>query len=587
MGWRYPGRFVLMLLLVLVTAGLSTSLFLFVEQILGFIGINEDDAKKFTPEEIAALTQTLKQYALIALALCPVFAFTSYMSVYLGQWLANRCMQEMRLKFTTHLIELDLSYHGQLARGDLFTRMSGDMERTQGLLADLYGKLQQHPFEILVLFGYLYWLNWIMAIGVTIIMIPVLIYLLKTFKRSFKRGKKAQQKMADTISTFEQIASGIRVIKAMGSQEAEGQRFEADNQDLFDAKMRAARARASSNAATGFLVFILTAGTFFFASQTLALQWVSPLEIGMFLMVIGRFVTIIRTSQRLISKSLDHASSALRVFHVLDQQSSIKDPEQPQPCPNPPQQNIVFDQVSFRYNSNTEPVLRQLSLEIPIGQSTAIVGESGAGKSTILDLIPRFYDVTDGSIKLDQIDIRSFRRDDYIHLFAIVQQDSFLFNDTVYKNIAYGSPKADRAAVEQAAKRAHVHDAIMALEGGLGYETMVGDRGERLSGGQRQRVAIARALLRDSPILLLDEPTSALDPDSERNVQEALAELMQGRTSIIVAHRLSTIQDADLIIVLDHANGCAKEQGSHQELIARNGAYAEMVRIQQLKEAES
>ena len=586
MGWRYPGRFLFMLLLVLLTAGLSTSLFLFVEQILSFIGINEEDAKSLTPEQIATLSNKLKQYAIIALALSPLFACTSYLSAYMGQWIANRCMQDMRQNFTAHLIDLDLSYHNQLARGDLFTRMSGDMERTQALLSDLYGKLQQNPFEILFLFAYLYWVNWIMAAGVTILMLPLMIYLMKTFKRSFKRGKKAQQKMADTISTFEQIASGIRVIKAMGSQESEGQRFESDNQDLFNAKMRATRSRASSNATTGFMAFFLIGSTFLFAGYTLKYQWVSLLEIGMFLIVIGRFVTIIRTSQRLVSKSLDNASSAIRVCNVLDQESSIKDSDETEPCPSKPENAIRFHDVNFSYGNKEDTVLKQLNLELPIGKSIAIVGESGAGKSTILDLIPRFYDVSQGHISLDGTDIRLFKRDDYIHLFAIVQQDSFLFNDSVYNNIAYGSPHADRAAVEAAAKRAHVHDAIMALEGGHGYDSPVGDRGERLSGGQRQRVAIARALLRDSPILLLDEPTSALDPDSERHVQEALAELMQGRTSIIVAHRLSTIQDADLIIVLDHENGSVKEQGSHQELLALDGAYAEMVRIQQLKEAE-
>ena len=237
--------------------------------------------------------------------------------------------------------------------------------------------------------------------------------------------------------------------------------------------------------------------------------------------------------------------------------------------------------MRFAYDAGAD-VLPGVNLTIPIGTTVALVGESGGGKSTVMNLIPRFYDVTGGKVTIDGVDVRDLRHADLVRHFAIVQQDSFLFNDSVAANIRYGRPEATDAEIEQAAARAHVHEAILGLEGGAGYQTVVGDRGERLSGGQRQRVAIARALLRDAPVLLLDEPTSALDAESETYIQAALRELMQGRTSIIIAHRLATIQHADVIYVLGKGAGVI-ESGSHQELIAKNGAYARLVKMQDLR----
>jgi ATP-binding cassette, subfamily B, bacterial MsbA len=231
-------------------------------------------------------------------------------------------------------------------------------------------------------------------------------------------------------------------------------------------------------------------------------------------------------------------------------------------------------------------VLRGIDLEIPVGRTIALVGASGGGKSTLIDLIPRFHDPTAGSICWDGVDLRSFRIPSITAHVAVVGQEPFLFDDTLLANIAYGRPGATRAEIETAARRANLHDDVLRLEGGQGYDTRVGDRGGRLSGGQRQRVAIARALLRDAPILLLDEPTSALDAQSEQHVQEALAELMKGRTVVVVAHRLATVQHADRICVLadkdDPQPGTVLESGTHAELVAKGGRYAELVRLQRL-----
>lgn len=587
MGWKYPGRFLLMLALTAAFAGLTAYLIIVLDQILGFFSHDDESVSRMSTAEKDQVVSQMKWLSLQLLVLAPLCAGTAYAAVYTGQWLANQVMVNLRRGFIEHLIELDLSFHSQLAKGDLFNRMSGDMQRTQSLMNVLYGKLQQHPFEIAAMFGVLFYINWILAAILLATVLPLLLFIGKSLKRTYRRSKKARQEMADTIVTFEQITSGIRVIKAMGSQEAEAARFDQNNNALFHANMRVARARGQSEAGSSGLAYFVTCTALFTGALAFQYDYIAPKEILIFLVAVGRIAVLSRTSQRVMTQALDYMSSAVRILGIMDLESNIKNKENSRPCPNPPRDAIRFQDVDFAYNDGSEQVLNRLSLDIPIGRSLALVGESGAGKSTMLDLIPRFYDVSSGSITLDGIDIREFELEQYIHLFAIVQQDSFLFNDTVYNNIAYGRPGASQDDIEAAARRAHVHDTILDLEGGLGYQTVVGDRGERLSGGQRQRVAIARALLRDAPILLLDEPTSALDSESERHVQQALKELMAGRTSIIIAHRLSTIKDADCIALIDKSSGQVAELGTHQELIKMDGAYAALVRMQDLGSGET
>ena len=294
-----------------------------------------------------------------------------------------------------------------------------------------------------------------------------------------------------------------------------------------------------------------------------------------------------RELQKVWGDMLYHLPAAERIHEIMDIQPQIVDKPGAVSCPIP-QQSIGLRDVRFAYEGDND-VLRGINVEIGIGQTVALVGASGGGKSTLLDLIPRMYDVRAGSITWDGVDLKDLQQESVIQHCAIVQQDSFLFDDTVFENIRYGRPNASREEVEAAAKRAYVHDDILRLEGGQGYDSPVGDRGSRLSGGQRQRVAIARAFLRDAPVLLMDEPTSALDAESERHVQAAIAELMQGRTTIMVAHRLATVKHADKICVLagkeDEANrGTIIEMGRHDELVAQGGVYAEMVKGQSLGE---
>jgi subfamily B ATP-binding cassette protein MsbA len=404
--------------------------------------------------------------------------------------------------------------------------------------------------------------------------------------RTRRHSKKAREALAANVGVMEQITSGIKVIKTFGSAEREQQRYAEANRKLEADNMRLARTRAQSDGITAGAVFVIAGAALIVAGWLFTRTAIAPAHLFVAIGALARLITSVREVVRAWGDLQEHLPSAERVHALLDRQSAVVDRPGARDCPLP-RAAIRCEGVRFAYPPGVDEVLRGLDLEIPIGRTTALVGETGSGKSTLLDLLPRLHDVTGGRIAIDGVDVRDLRHDSLIRHFAIVGQDAFLFDDTVLANIAYGRPGATGAEVEAAARRAHVHDAILALEGGQGYATPVGDRGGRLSGGQRQRIAIARAFLRDAPIILLDEPTSALDADSERHVQAALAELMRDRTVVIVAHRLATVQHADRIHVLagkDHpARGTVLESGSHGELIARGGAYARLVGMQQLR----
>jgi ABC-type multidrug transport system fused ATPase/permease subunit len=519
------------------------------------------------------------------MALTPLVAVATYGAWYIGQKLANRCMRDLRDRMLAHLVRLDLGFHSKLARGDLIARMTADLNNLLTLQTNLFGRLVQRPAEALGWIGFLFWSNWVFAVAVFFVLVPIGAVIAPILRKTRKRSQRARETYADNLNAFEQITAGIRVIKAMGSTEREVVRYGVTNQAYFDDSMRVARARAQSETVTQSSLFLLSGLALLIGAWLFTKDWITPAELLAAFMAIGRLTTTLREVQRVWGDTVEQFPAAERVFAVLDTSSPIVDKNDAQEC-GVPRQAITIEGVRFRYGPDADEVLRGIDLTIPVGKTVALVGESGSGKSTLLDLIPRFHDVTSGAIRVDGVDVRDVRQDSWVHHCAIVAQDSFLFNDTVFNNIRYGRPEATRAEVEQAATRAHVHEAILSLEGGLGYDTPVGDRGGRLSGGQRQRIAIARALLRDAPVLLLDEPTSALDADSERHVQAALAELMQGRTVIVVAHRLATIQHADVICVLagkdDPRRGTIIERGSHRELVDAGGEYARLVKLQQL-----
>jgi ATP-binding cassette, subfamily B, bacterial MsbA len=587
-GWRYRW----MILLSTLGAGASGVLMAYLltqlQPFIRYIGGAEAPA---SPDHLKQATDGLTSLGLTLMAMTPLAVVAAYVGLWAGLWVANRTMEDLRGRVLGHLVRLDIAFHQTLTRGELLTRLTTDLNSVLRLQRVLYGKLIQRPLESLGILGFVAWTDWRLAVVLIVILIPLVFVLTPLIRRTRQRSKKARQTQAENFGVLEQITAGIKVVKAMGSAEREHERYAGHNHKLFNDNMRLARSRAQSEAVTAAALFLISGLGMIGGAWLFVNEWIAPGILFLGIGALARLITAVREVVRVWGDIQEHLPCVARVFALLDQPSAIRERLDAKPC-QVPREAIRLERVTFRYQPTAEAVLREVSLEIPVGRTVALVGPSGAGKSTLLDLLPRFHDVSEGRITIDGTDLRDVTLGSLSRLFAIVQQDNFLFNDTIYNNIAYGRPGATRDEVEHAARRAHIHDAILALEGGQGYDTVVGDRGSRLSGGQRQRVAIARALLRDAPILLMDEPTSALDADSERHVQEALTELMRGRTVVVVAHRLATVQHADRIYVMagamtrdggeDPRRGTVVESGTHQELIARNGDYAELVRLQQL-----
>ena len=581
-GWQHKWMIALTLAATVTSGSLIGVLAISLAQILSLIGSAQSDVD---PAKAVTLITMMNTLGLRFLLLAPIAAIAAYVSWWSGQWVANRSMMDLRNRLLGHLVRLDLAFHGELTRGDLLTRLTADLESMLKLQQLLYGKVLQRPIECVFWTAALIYLDWRLAAVIGVVVGIAMALIAPVIRRTRRRSQQARATMALNLSVLEQITAGIRVIKAMGSAERESQRYSEHNQRFFNDNTKVARARAQSDALTGLAIFGMVGGGLLMAAALFQRHMLEPAVLFSFVGILARLISVVREVQRGWGDAQEQFPGAERVYAILDRPSRITDRPGAVPCPKPTQ-GIRLEQVHFKYSSESEEVLRGIDLDIPAGGTIALVGPAGIGKSTILDLIPRFHDVTGGRITIDGVDLRDYQHASLVAQMAIVSQDNFLFHDTIFNNIRYGRPSATREEVEAAARRASVHDAILALEGGQGYDTVAGDRGSKLSGGQRQRVVIARALLRDAPILLLDEPTSALDADSERLVQAGLAELMKGRTTIIIAHRLATVQHADRIYVLapkDHpARGTVLETGTHAELVKLDGQYARLVKLQTL-----
>lgn len=579
-AWPYKWLVVAALITTALVTGLVGLQGLLVRELLDAITA----VQRADPAERAAALDQMRRASLLTLALGLPTGAAAWCAWLTGQYLANRCMRDLRNRFVAHLVRLDLAFHSDLARGELLARVTVDLDRLYSAQSLLFGKFIQRPALALGYLAAVFWAAWQIGLVVLVALVPLGFGIGRLLLRTRRRSLKAQESMATSLAAFEQITAGIRVIKTMGSTEREVGRYGSLNDDLFGKRQRVARSRAQSEGITQGSVLLIGGSAMFAATWLFAAGMVSPVSLLSAVAFVGLLIASLRDLQKIWGDIQENLPSAARVYEVLDRGPTLLDAPGAPAIPAPTTA-IRLEGVTFRYAADAEPVLDGIDLEIPVGKVTALVGPSGGGKSTILDLVPRLRDVTAGRITWDGVDVRTVQAESLIRHVAIVSQDSFLFNDTVRNNILYGKPDATEAEIITAATRANAHEAILALEGGKGYDTMVGDRGGRLSGGQRQRVAIARALLRDAPILLLDEPTSALDAASERHVQAALDELMKGRTTLVIAHRLATVQHADRIHVIGKRGSgpsTVVEAGTHAELVARDGAYAELVRLQQL-----
>ena len=506
-------------------------------------------------------------------------------------WLANYYMvpirtgvlRDLRQQLYDKVLSLPIGYFTETRRGDVISRMTNDVSEVEASIMSALDILFKDPIMILVYLVTLLVISWQLTLFVLLLM-PVAVFLIGRIGRSLKRAStKGQEQNAEILSSIDETLLGLRVVKGFNAQHKLRSRFE----NLINATRatfnRINRRYYLAHPLSEFLGTALIAIILWFGGL-LILSDHATIDASTFIYYLVIFYSIINPSKDLSKASYGirrGMASLERIDAVLNTQSNILEPEHPEPVVF--NEGIQIDHLSFRYQPDRE-VLKDICLTIPKGKTIALVGQSGSGKTTLTDLVPRFYDPQEGRITIDGTDIRRFLTRDLRALMGIVCQEPVLFNDTVYNNITFGVDTTLPApngmswdeAVEQAAKIANAHEFISAMP--EGYQTSIGDRGSRLSGGQRQRLSIARAILKNPPILILDEATSALDSESERLVQEALEHLMKDRTTLVVAHRLSTIKHADLICVMHE--GEIVESGTHEDLYALGGYYTKLVDMQ-------
>ena len=521
-----------------------------------------------------------QKMALLFICAMLVFAFflrnlTTYMASYYMAAVRVNSIKDLRTAVYNKILVLPLSFYSKQKKGDIIARITTDLQEIEVSIMNYLDVFIKSPITIIAYFAYMLGVSWELTLFVLCVLPIGGIVIGKIGKSLKKDSKEGQTRLANIIANIEETISGLRIIKAFNAIDYTNEKFEEQNYGYSKLLRFVHRKRDLSSPMSELLSAIVISIVLWFGS-TLILSGDATITAANFIAYIVVFSQIIPPA-----KSFSHGfynmqkgmASAERVFEILDADEVIYQKDNALSI-SEFKDSIQYNNVYFRYGK--DDVLKNINISIEKGRMIALVGESGGGKSTMVDLLPRFYDVCEGSITLDGIDIRDYKIDDLRSLMGIVSQESILFNDTVHNNIAFGMHNATREEVIEAAKVANAHEFIMQLENG--YDTYIGDRGMNLSGGQRQRLSIARAVLKNPPILILDEATSSLDTESERLVQDALAKIMSNRTSVVIAHRLSTIQNADEIIVL--AKGNIVEQGKHDELIAKNGVYKRLTDLQ-------
>ncbi|MZR29142.1 ATP-binding cassette domain-containing protein [Sneathiella sp. DP05] len=507
------------------------------------------------------------------LAVIGIFAargFATYGQTIVMDWVGTRVVSDIQKNLFRKLVFADLAWFHDNSSGELISRFVFDTNYLKTVATQTLVVMTKDSLTAIFLIASLFYYDWKMALATLIALPPGALAIRQLGKRSRKASNKVLEQTADFSSFLEENFQGIRVVKAYDRETQAVQQGNEVIEDRFRIQFKALRIEASSGPIVETLAGFLIAGVIFYGASNVIDGQTTPGTFFAFITAIMLAYQPIKSVAKLFPRMQTGLAAVQRIFTLLDVDHKVVD----SPAATPiefKRGDIEFDHVKFSYNPD-EVVLKDISLKLEAGKRVALVGPSGGGKSTILNLIPRFYDVDEGNILVDGQNIRDVTMASLRQKIALVSQDVFLFDDTIKANIAYGRDDATDAELIAAAKAAAVHDFVTALP--KGYDTMVGSHGVRLSGGQKQRISIARAMLKDAPILLLDEATSALDTESERKIQSALKHLMKGRTSLVIAHRLSTILDADIINVV--VDGMIVESGSHDELLEKEGVYADL-----------
>ena len=515
--------------------------------------------------------------------LIPLFVIGLYLikgvayfgQAYLMGFIGQKVIFDLRNLLYQRLTNQSLAFFSHRKTGELLARLSYDVTLVQAAVSTAVTALMRDAITIVFLVAVVFVQDWLLAL-ITILVFPAVVYPIARFGRKMRHATlDGQAAMGDMTSLLEETVGGIRVVKAFGMEKYEQSRFRKLTGDFFNHQMKVFRVNALSFPIMELLAGFGIAGVLLYGGMRVASGATTAGTLVSFLAAAIMLYEPVKRLSRANNDIQQGLAASQRIFELLDEPVQVRDQEQARALP-PFSNAIIFEQVGLQYEGSDRPVLNDINFSVAAGEVVALVGRSGAGKTSLVNLVPRFMDVSSGRITIDGADVRELSQHSLRSQIALVTQEIILFNDTVLNNIAYGHADIDRERVEAVARAANAHEFIEKLP--QGYDTLVGERGVILSGGQRQRLSMARALLKDAPVLILDEATSALDSESERLVQHAIDRLMAGRTVIVIAHRLSTIRHADRIVVLDE--GRIAQVGRHDELLAAGGLYAELYRLQ-------
>jgi ATP-binding cassette subfamily B protein len=561
---RYPWRLGLTLLFLLVAAITSLT----VPAIIGRIV-----DRGFLENNIEMVTS----YGWLAILVAAVMAIASGARFYFVSLLGERVLTDLRRAVFNHLLTLDAAFFDTHRVGELTSRLSGDVATIRGAVGP---SLSMTLRGLVIMAGavvLMFLTSWYLALAVIVIAPLIVVPMIVLSRRLRRMSRTTQDALAEMSAMATETLSSTKTIKSFVQEEYQSEDYSQRAEHSYRAEVTRLGARSALIAGIMFTVAVALVALVWWGAKAVFDGVVTAGELVQFMIYALMATNALASISEVLGSLQTVAGATERLIEILETTSSIRPPANPKTLPEPPKGTMAFEDVQFTYQTREgEKIIEDLSFRVNKGETVALVGASGAGKSTVFALAQRFYDVSAGRILVDDVDIREVDPGALRRRFAYVEQEPTIFAGTVAENIRFGKPEASFEDIQRAAQAALVHDFVMDLSGG--YDTIVGERGVMLSGGQKQRIAIARALLKDAPILLLDEATSALDAESERLVQIALEHLMEGRTTLVIAHRLATIRDADRILVLE--KGRLIDEGTHSQLVAKGGRYAELAKLQ-------